>query len=224
MVCATAMNATTEVQSPPHPTREPFQFSVAQFLICIACIGFFLCLVTSVGWRAAYLFSGVCGLTLIGFGLIKRRERYQGFGTIVAMASGFMYVGGTIGPPNNQSAVLVSCPIQVKDANGKPIRGATVRMQEVASAALPAANNSVISAATDSTGTAWLTYSFRFTSIRGWFSERPYLDIPASLSIQVDAAGYQPTSVRLETITGADYDWFDLPLPEITIQLEAINP
>lgn len=218
------MNATTEVQSPPHPTRERFQFSVAQFFICIACIGFFLSLATSVGWRAAYLFSGVCALTLIGFGLIKRREWYQESGTILAMASGFMYVGGTIAPPNNQSAVLVSCPIQVKNVHGKPIRGATVRMHEVANSSAAVAYGSVISAATDAAGTAWLTYSFRFTSIRGWFSERPYLDIPASLSIQVDAAGYQPTSVRLETITGADYDWFDLPLPEITVQLEAIKP
>lgn len=201
-------------------------------MVCIACVGFFFSLATSAGWRPAYAFSGLCGVVLVVAGLITRRELHQGIGTALATASAFLFVGGTIGPPNNQSAALVSCPIQVTDMSGKPIRGASVRMREVdlpslpsnvaiESISSPASYGTVVGGTTDAAGRIWPTYSFRFVSIRGWFSERPFIAIPSSLWIQVDAAGYERKSIRLETITGADYDWFDLPFPEIAIQLEA---
>ena len=197
----------------PEPPKPRFQFTVVHILVAPASIAVFFGLVTSAGWRAAYVFSGICGLAMLSSAQLRNDALYVSMGTLLLMVSVFLYLGASMEVHNVQQ-VTRACPIIILDREGNPIHAASICMREVDVMSLPAdVPLELISAPTtaalgqsDLSGKATLAHSFEIQHLRGWFSKRPWYIVPDTLWVQVDAPGFQRTSVRLEPLVGKYHD------------------
>ena len=185
----------------------------------------------AIAW-AGFLGAVLCG---VGVGLIslyrgssRADARYWVFGLLLTLASGFtLFAGGFVAIGDGNSSQ--SCTILVVERTSRqPVAGAAVSLREVRQYQWPvyvpsqpiAADEYGGRGSTDNSGAAIVTAEFPYSDKTGLFVNEAHIYISPDFWIQVDAAGFQRKLVRLDSLVGSSYNYFKLPLPRVTVELE----
>ncbi len=209
-------------------TRSRLQFRLVHALLAVALISALLGCIVRAGLLGAVLYGGACSIALICFGLFKRDGRYIVSGGIsILVFFGLFLAGSTVAVGSGRS--ILPCSVLVVDAFNNPVVAATFRIRDVlmhdvsTAEGVPVhpipADEPGVSGVTDASGVVTLAFEFLHSSRSGLFVHEAHVSISPYLWVQVDAPGYERELVRLDSAIGTAYDWDQLPLPQVEVQL-----
>jgi hypothetical protein len=207
-------------------TKSRLQFTLSHALIAVTLIGAFFGSIAWAGLLGVVLFGGACGIALLCLALFTRDGRYAVPGGLLALLSaGTLVAGSTVAVGSGHSTL--PCTVRVIDASGNPVGSACVRIRDVSLHGQPEgvpvhpvpAGEPGVSGVTNAKGTVALAFEFPNTSRWGLFVDETHVYISPYVWVQVEAPGYEREMIRLDTVTGTSYDWYELPLPQTKVQL-----
>jgi hypothetical protein len=205
-----------------------WQFTLWRALVVIASLNVLFGAIAWAGLLGAVLCGVGVGLISLCLGSSRADARYWVFGLLMTLACGVTLLAGgfvTIGDGRSSQPCTI---LVVERTSRQPVAGAAVSMREVRQYQWPEyvpsqpipADEYGGRGSTDNSGTAIVTTEFPYSDKRGLFVNDAHIYISPDFWIQVDASGFQRKLVRLESLVGSSYNYFKLPLPRVTIELE----
>jgi hypothetical protein len=204
-----------------------FQFTLQHFLLGVALLSALFASIAWAGLLGFVLYCGACGMALLLASAVNRDGHYLVLGIVLTLTS-FAVIGPVSTVDVGDGRSMISCPFVIVDAeSGSPIQSAAVRIRDVSSHGRPEgqpvfpipAGEPGASGDTDREGRVSIRFEFPNTSRSNAFMSKVHVYFSPYHWIQVDATGYDRRLVPLETMTGRSYDWHELPLPEMRIEL-----